>query len=178
MALSESLARPRRMYLTDLRTAETFEAQFNPTELEESIDVAYSELGVPGLPHAPLQYSGTSNKKFEFELFVSTHGALERGLGEDFRRFLESLCYPAAVADTVLTGAPPRVLFVWPRLVSLTCVIRTLKFRHQRFAIDGGTTRYVASVSVSEIRDARLTSDDVRRVGTIRSAAAGESSSD
>jgi hypothetical protein len=175
MAITESFVLPQRMYFVDLRTAETMEALFNPSELEESLEVLYNELGVPGLSHSPLQYSGTGNHKFGFELYAVGDGATQRAQIEDFRRFLLSLCYPAAAADSVLTGAPPRVLFVWPELVSLQARILGVTFKHQRFALDGGTTRYVATLKVSEIRDARLTSEDVRRLGTMRSGSAGES---
>lgn len=176
MAVTESFVLPQRMYFVDLRTAETMEALFNPSELEEALDVLYNELGIPGLSHSPLQYSGTSNHKFSFDLYAVGDGATGRAQIEDFRKFLLSLCYPAAAADSVLTGAPPRVLFVWPELVSLQARILSVGFKHQRFALDGGTTRFVASLKLSEVRDTRLTSEDVRRLGTVRTGSAGESS--
>ena len=88
---------------------------------------------------------------------------------DDWRRFLLSLCYPSGAAGSIVDGGPPRVLFVWPELFSMTVVVSGLKIRHTRFARTGGTTRYFATLTVEEIRDVRITSEDVRRQGTRRS---------
>ena len=46
------------------------------------------------------------------------------------RRFLQSLCYPRRGAEDVVGGGPPRALFVWPGVISLTCVLTALSFKY------------------------------------------------
>jgi len=170
VTIARSTATPARLHLVDLRTGEDLEVQFNPEQLELVVGPVWKRLEVPGLPHQPQQYVGTTNAAFTLDLYCMGHTTQFRQSIEDFERFLLSLCYPSEGADSVANGAPPRVLVVWPRFLSMTCIVGgPVNFRHQRWALDGGVTRYMASVPLEEIRDVRLTSEDVRRVGLRRS---------
>ncbi len=163
------LATPMVMYLSDLKTLETMQAQFNPAEFTESVKVVWARLSPPGLSHERLHYDHTENYKASFELtydaLVQT-GDVDDNL--DARKFLMSLCYARRGARTVSDGAPPRVLFVWPEMVSITAVITDLKFKNTRFNRVGSATFFKVDVSLEEIRDERLFSEDVRRNGTQR----------
>lgn len=171
MTISQATATPQRLHLVDLRTGEDLEVQFNPEELEVSFGPIWKRLEIPGLPHQPLQYVGGTNTGFTLNLYCVAHTTQWRQSIEDFERFLLSLCLPSEQADSVSSGAPPRVLVIWPRFLSLTCVVSDkISFKHTRWALDGGVTRYTATVPFEEIRDARLTSEDVRRVGFRRSS--------
>ena len=66
------------------------------------------------------------------------------------------------------------MLFIWPRFISLTCVITALSFKYSRFRLDGTPVQFTAKVAFEEIRDVRLYSEDVLRDGTQRSGAAQE----
>lgn len=173
MSMAELAATPARMHLVDLSTGEDLEVFFNPEQLEEELQVAYARLTVPGLSHQPLQYTNTGNQGVTLDLYARGNTPGERVLIEDFRRFLQSLCYPRGNAGTIDDGAPPRVLFVWPLVWTWTCKVTSLRITSTQFSQDGRISRYVASVTLEEIRDVRLTSDDVRRHGTRRSASGG-----
>jgi len=165
---SSYLAIPARMHLSDLKTLETMNAQFNPAEFDEIVKVRWARLPSPGLSHERLHYDQTENHKITFELIFD---AMEGGTVEgnlDARNFLLSLCYAKAGARTVSDGEPTRVLFVWPGMVSLTAVIGEVKIKHTRFNKEGRSTFFKADISLEEIRDERLTSEEVRQTGTQR----------
>lgn len=159
---------PIRMSIANLRTGETQDVLANPNEIEVAIDVGWNELEVPGMSHTPLQFKNVSNASIPLEFYCSEfmHG---RDTLDDHSRFLQSLCYPDYDANSVLEGAPPRVLLVWPNVLSMTVVFRSLSIRFTHFSVeDGHPIRFTASAKVSEIRDVRLSSADVRAQGLRR----------
>jgi hypothetical protein len=175
---------PARMSIMNVNTAVSIEAQFNPTELDEDLGVDWNRLAVLGLSHKPMQYLQTDNEKFSFELAfrgsakpsgnfpVAASGNPDVAYA---RRFLKSLCYSSRNSPaTIVGGAPPRVLFVWPSstvvgFISLTCVITHLHFHHTLFAKAGDPSHFGCKVDIEEIRDFRLYSEDVLSMGTARS---------
>jgi hypothetical protein len=162
--------RPSRMYMADIDTQETLEMQFNPAELEEVLEPVWAKLEVPGLSHERLQYSHTRNHTMSFELIFDAMigGPTTTDQNMDARKFLLSLCYAKKGAQNVNDGQATRVLFVWPTFVSLTAKIGTIKISHTRFNLNGTPTFFKARVSIEEIRDTRLYSEDVRESGTLR----------
>lgn len=180
--------KPQRVSLTNLATGEGWVAMFNPTSFSESVGVNYNRQNVPGLSHQPLQYGSTDNYKFELALFYRgastdlvnpfTQAAVKdkrpKGLSDilEMRKFLQALCYPVQ-ATTVGGGGPPRVLVVWPSILTLVCVVTSLKFTNSRFNIEGTPVEYVADVSFEEIRDDRITMDEVRNLGAERNVEEG-----
>jgi len=172
MGLEVAGRRPARMAIVNVATGESVEAQFNPTELEEALEVTWARQTVPGLSHQPLQYVHTGNARFTLELHFEVQDpttSLEQL--HRARRFLQSLCYPRRGAEDVASGGPPRALFVWPGVISLTCVVTGLSFRYSRFNLDGVPVQFTAKVALEEIRDVRLTADEVLADGTRRSGA-------
>lgn len=161
---------PAKMSIVNLVTSEQMDAQFNPTEFEETVGAQFARLNVQGLSHQVTQFSYTENVKITFTLFfISVDGgpftqkAIERS-----RRFLMSLCYPRKTAGTVRSGGAPRALFVWPNLVSLTCFVTNVKFSYRRFNFRGKLVDYSAQIALEEVRDALITSEEVFQVGTER----------
>ncbi len=173
---------PARMTLMNVSTGQTIEAQFNPTELDEDLTVNWNKLAVLGLSHMPQQYQQTDNHGFSFELAFRAWDDTGKNRLDDIqlaRRFLLSLCYSSRNSPaTVVGGAPPRVLFIWPGLVSMTCVIKKLHGHHTLFNTNGDPVHYSVKVDLEEIRDFRLYSEDVLAMGTQRSGqvAPGQSS--
>jgi hypothetical protein len=165
----------RKVSIANLRTGETLDAQYNPTDFEEKISVNWQRLAVPGMSHKVLQYQGTENHGFSFDFYSRGFTNAEAMALRDWRNFLASLCYPSEGASSIRDGAPPRVLVVWPTLLSMTCVIGSVVFRNQSFGADLRLTRMVASVDFEEIRDVRLTSEEVRLRGSRRASAGGDS---
>jgi len=158
------------MSLANVATGEVLEAQFNPTTLEDTLSVDYTRLTVPGLSHKVLQYVGTGNVGVPVELYCNANTEDTARAILSFRNFIDSLCYASASAQDIRGGAPPRVLFVWPNLASLTCVILKRQFTYENFAPDGSLLRYKAQVELEEIRDFRLTSEEVRERGLLRAS--------
>lgn len=152
--------RPPKLTITNLASGVTVEAQFNPEQFEESVSANYKRQGVTGLSHEVLQFSHSTNHQTSLDLaFVANSPAdLERMTAA--RRFFLSLAYPRRGED-VLGGAPPRVLVVWPRMLSLTCVMSTVRIAHNSFNRLGYSVRFVATVQLEEIRDFRITSEEV-----------------
>lgn len=171
------------MSLTNLSTGELMVAQYNPQELEETLSVNWNELSVLGMSHKPLQYQNTGNHAFKFKLEFSAINAMGQKVApsiavENFngqtyvlnaRNYLLSLCYPSRGANTIIGGGPPRVLFYWPQSVAIDAVIGELSLHHKSFNHRLGTSRLEVDVSLREIRDVRLVSEDVREYGTSRS---------
>lgn len=172
MTIEATAAAPVRMTITNLRTGETQTVMANPRELELAFDVGWNDLEVPGQSHTPLQFKNVGNVGFPLELYCSEF-MNDRITLDDHSRFLQSLCYPDYDASNVLEGAPPRVLIVWPNVMSLTVIFRSFSIRYTHFALDDGRPiRFTASVKVSEIRDMRLSAADVRAQGFRRGASA------
>ncbi len=173
MGLELAGQRPARMSIANVSTGESVDAQFNPADFEEALEVNWARQTVPGLSHQPLQFVNTGNAKFtlelNFEVQDPTTDLEQIHLG---RRFLQSLCYPRRGAEDVIGGGPPRALFVWPGVISLTCVLTALSFKYGRFNLDGMPVQFTAKVTLEEIRDVRLLSEDVLADGSQRSGAA------
>jgi hypothetical protein len=161
------------MSIANVATGDSVEAQFNPTEFEEALEVNWARQTVPGLSHQPLQFVNTGNAKFTLELnFEALDPTTDLEQIHFARRFLQSLCYPRRGAEDVAGGGPPRALFVWPNVVSLTCVVTGLSFKYSRFNLDGTPVQFTTKVTLEEVRDVRLLSEDVLADGTRRSGAA------
>jgi hypothetical protein len=166
----ETYYRPPRMSLTNITSGETLEAQANPVTLTESVTANWQDETVPGLSHQPSQFSHTSNFAVSFELHYMVSSINAMADAERARRFLLSLAYPIGMADEVGSAGPPRVLLVWPHMLSLTCTVRSVQIAHQRFNRRAQSVEFRAQLQVAEIRDRRLTSeqaydDDELRLG-------------
>lgn len=168
---------PPSVVFVNLRTGEEREMPFMPTEFTEQIAVAFVRKTVLGMSHEPAQYSNTGNYtlqglEFFFRGTPAYDGDDAMEAFQESRKFLMSLCYPSETSASITGGGPPRVLFVWPKMISLTCHLEQLQIKHEKFNIEGVTMLGRATVNLMEIRDVRLTSEDVRAHGTIRPSVA------
>jgi hypothetical protein len=166
---------PPKMALVDLTTLERLDAQFNPTEFTETIGAAWASIVIPGLSHVVRQFDHTESLVYDMTLFFhSVNGGEEaQAVIDTARRFLLSKVYPRPIAGLVKRGGAPRLLFVWPGQVSITCGLMKLKFQHQRFNTQNlKTIAYTATITLEEVRDELLTSDTVARLGTLRTMGA------
>lgn len=173
MSLRVAAVPPIRVMLCNLRTGEMVEVLLNPTELREQVQVHYGRLQVPGLSHQVLQFTATGNTTLPVAFYLDKLFARAVSIDEDpdildFKRFLQALTVPVGPADDVAGGGPPRALFLWPGLASMTCVVTSLEFRYQQFDVFGQVLVYEAKVTFEEIRDARITSSEVRAAGSER----------
>jgi hypothetical protein len=148
--------RPPRCTLVNLVTQERFECLLNPETLTEKIGVQYRRHVVPGLGHHPLQYESTGNRlvpSVEFALdrrFAGTEPSQQNILV--FRTFLLALTRPSRME---VASAPPRVLVVWPTVVTLEGVLSDVEFRYQAIAHDGTVLAYSATCTFEEVLELR-----------------------
>jgi hypothetical protein len=170
---------PAKMSITNLYTNLSQDAQFNPVEFTEALRVNYTKLGLLGRSYRPLQYQNTDNHgiKFELGLRVFKRGENQKLRIYQFRNFLLSLCYPRRGAADVVGGAPPRVLLVWPQMVSLTCRIMSVEGTHSFFGSSGGSNYPRYKVEIENVSDAQIYMEDLLENGTQRSGAAPTSTS-
>lgn len=166
MTIAAAVARPSRCHLANVATGESIECLFNPTQLVEKLQVNWNRLTVPGLSHEPLQFRNTSNRQLSnVEFYLDRVFAAEQP-GDvnirEFRAFLRALTVPPAATEGVTATAPPRVLFVWPGVLTLESVLASVEFHYKQFANDGSVLVYTAVVGFEEILDARVTSEELR----------------
>lgn len=158
------------MTLVNMVTGDARTAQFNPAEFTESINVNYAKLQVPGLSHTRKHYINTDDVKFDLELFYHClDGSGPEGLNailED-RKFLYALTHPWR-SDSIKRGGAPRVLFIWPTFISLSCVITSLSFTYTMFNKQGRPVAYKAKIGLEEIRDVFVSMEDILTLGTQR----------
>lgn len=166
---------PLRGSLVNLSTGELQTFPLNPTVLEERIQSIYQEVEILGMSHTPLQFKITGATQIPVEFYVSriqrakrTGQAVEDTVILDFKRYLQALTVPVRGAADVIGGAPPRVLFIWPFVITMTCVVRNIVFAYRRFDSLGDPLVYTARVDFTEARDLRITSEQVREVGSVR----------
>ncbi len=155
---------------------QTFQAQYNPTELQGGLGVNYARLSPRGLGHQVLQYSSTDNLSYTVNLFFNASDPEEGdnntskqvGRNLEARKFLHSLCYPRRAGNLRSGIGPPRALFVWPGIISMTMVVTALSETLQRFSKTMVPIEFIVAITLEEIRDARILSDEVRATGTER----------
>jgi hypothetical protein len=167
MTLGKSITRAPRCSLVNVWTGESIECLLNPTELVEKLQITWNRLVVPGLSHQVLQFQSTGNRQLSgVEFYLDRFFAAEQpGAPEilEFRKFLMALTVPSEALENVASAAPPRVLIVWPRVLTIECVLTAVDFQYRQFAGDGRVLVYTANVSFEEILDVRVTSEGRRR---------------
>ena len=166
MSLDAALARAPRCLLVNVTSGESLECLFTPTQVTEQLQVNWNRLAVPGLSHPVLQFQSTANRQLSgVEFYLDRFFAAEQP-GDvnilDFRAFLRALTVPPEGTEGVAATAPPRVLFIWPSVVTVECVVASVEFQYKQLAVDGMVLVYTASVSFEEILDTRVTSEELR----------------
>lgn len=160
--------RPDRMTITDMRTGETMEFQYNPAEIEETLNAKYAKQEVVGGSYQPMQYVGTENLGISFELAFDPLSRKDAPDLMDQRAFLQSQMYSSSSKTTVANGDPPDSILVWPELYSLRTKILTYKGKGTRFNRKLKMNLYTVQLGLAEAPLSRITSEDVRLYGTIR----------
>ena len=190
MSFDGAIARPPRCVLVNVTSGESMECLFNPTQLSEKLQVNWNRLAVPGLSHQVLQFQSTANRQlsgveFYLDAFFaaeqpgdvnrtvqsprsgrSTVRSTERSEVNilEFRAFLRALTVPPEGTEDVAATAPPRVLFIWPEVVTSECVVASVEFTYKQLAVDNTILVYAANVTFEEILDTRVTSEELRQL--------------
>lgn len=80
----------------------------------------------------------------------------------EFRASLRALTMPPEGTEDVAATAPPRVLFISPKVVTIECVVASVEFTYKQLAVDNTILVYAANVTFEEILDARVNSEELR----------------
>ena len=140
-----------RCHLVNVATAQSMECLLNPKQWSEKVQVNWNRATIPGLSYQPLQYQSTSNRQItDLEFYLDKVHASEQPGDADilrFRRFLRELTIPRTYHTP---ACPPRVLFVWPGVLTLEGVITELSLSYQQFANDGSVVIYTANCTIEE----------------------------
>ena len=162
---------PPKMSLTNfVDPKDTIFPQFNPEEITAQFRAQWEKMVIPGLSHQRMNYISSSNVVFRFLLRYDATGrsAETRDEHEDNLRFIQAHFHPRLGGDSILGGEAPRILFIWPTLISLTAVIEEATFKFTRFNSALQLMAWNVSIGLSEIRDIRLTFEEVRATGMQR----------
>ena len=147
MSFDGAIARPPRCVLVNVTSGESMECLFNPTQLSEKLQVNWNRLAVPGLSHQVLQFQSTANRQLSgVEFYLDRYFAAEQP-GDvnilEFRAFLRALTVPPEGTEDVAATAPPRVLFIWPEVVTVECVVGALVAVETVILFAGAISRYL-----------------------------------
>lgn len=166
MGIELAMVRSPRCLLVNAVTGESIECLFNPTQLTEKVQVNWNRLAIPGLSHQVLQFQSTGNRQLSgVEFYLDRFFAAEQPGDVDileFRSFLRALTVPPEGTEDVASTAPPRVLVIWPEVLTVEAVVTDVEFQYRQVGVDGTVLVYVATVTFEEILDARVTSEELR----------------
>lgn len=152
MSIGNVTVPPPRLVIINLTTGDELTAWANPTQLTETRSAQWNRIAVPGLGYQPLQYGGTNNRQLaDVELMFDRRWQPDADLAAA-RRFLDALVAPAS-AD--VASAPPRLLLVWPKLLSLEVITESVELTHEYFASDGTPLAMRARLTFEAIAEPR-----------------------
>lgn len=163
-------AKPPSMTLVNLVTTASREVQYNPEQLEEAVGANYSKIAVVGLSHQRKHFIHTEENVYTFDLWNSCLDSGQngpdaiQGIRED-RRFLMALVHPWR-ADGIDRGGPPRVLFIWPQLVSMQCRVTKLNFKYTVFNTNGAPVAWTCKVTLEADHETFVSMEDILNEGT------------
>jgi hypothetical protein len=174
-AMGATSVRPPRAMLVNLDTQEEYEFLFNPQTLDEKLEAKYNRIEIQGLSHERLSYKNTSNNIIPIELYLSQLsqdviagvGGSRPYIATAQKKFLQSLVYPTDNQDYGFVG-PPKVLFVWPRMVRMIGRITRVSFMSRSFSPRTlAATQIVATLEFEEDVELRRSMEDVLRLGSL-----------
>lgn len=163
------------MTMVNMVNNQAMEAQFNPSEFSETLGANYARQTVVGLSHQVLQFVHTENLRFDIELYFQSAdgGEFQQQSNLAARKFIHAAVHPWR-ADSIRRGGAPRMLFIWPNLISLQCVVTSAKFSYIRFNRTLSPVVLTVKLTLEEIRDAHVTMEDILAQGTFRTPAGFE----
>lgn len=156
-----SPAEPPRIYIRNLRNNERVSAQFNPNEMDESVAPQFSRMQVQGLSHEVHHFTHTGPYEISMKLRFRAYSPEELEALQRARRQMMSWAYPRAVQSQRVGGGPPKLLVVWPGMLSLVCYMTGLKINHASFNSEAQSVLMEASVTFEECPDRLMTMDHI-----------------
>ena len=157
MAASSRTENPGAIVDTDTGTRVTFD--LNPESFEDSKETEFASVGIPGMSHPRLQYTGGGERTLSFSVF------LHYGATADVPaaiRLLQSWQY-AEYTNERLTKAPPRLLIIfgttWP---DEQWVLRSCGVTRQRFDKELNCIFAEVALEFTQYIDTSVDAKDVR----------------
>ena len=155
--------RPPRVTIRRLDNPDLIlEAQYNPSELEETIGAAYAKLVVPGLSHKVKQFTNTEDDvlKFKLDYVVDDGGPAAADRLIAARLFFKTSVRPRRNIGAVSSGGAPRLLFFWPNFMSMTSILVAASLKYTQFNSTGRPIRMSVDVTLEDVRDTIILADD------------------
>lgn len=157
------MARPQPLTVVNLVTGTELTSQYLPQRFDEAIGANWAALTPPGQGHNPLHFVATENLRVDLDLEFRAQTARELASIQRARRLLHSWHYPRNTGDELSGAGAPRLLFFWPGMLSIEAVSRSLKISHTQFGPDSDSVRFVATLSLEEMRTFRITTSEVEQ---------------
>jgi hypothetical protein len=143
------------------------EPLFNPTQVQEQVQARYQRHPALGLAWEPLHYVGSSNRTYQgVEFYVDRFFAQAQPSApdiRDFRAFLRAFMAPPEASAGTPSGAPPRLLFIWPDVAVMEAVVTDLEFQYKQFDTYGDVLVYTATCALEAVALRPVTSESLRQ---------------
>jgi len=149
-----------RVVLAELfDTSNAMEAMFNPEQLELSVEAGVGDLQPVGWSHGIQQYGHTKCVSFPLTFIYTLHGLRFRDPPlvskkafpfmslTDAVGWFSSFVYPRDYGV-----APSPMLVVWPRVLTMAVVVRSVSAKYTRFDRDLEPREVQITTQLSEIR--------------------------
>ncbi len=123
--------------IVDMSTNEIQYFQYNPETFSVNRAMNYAAITIPGLDRPIYQFVSGGEDIIDVKLFLSALGHEKGGQGIlDIYFWFKDRTYTKR-SDNILQVAPPKVLWVWPKIGSAKCIIDTCNIEWQAFFPDG-----------------------------------------
>lgn len=157
------------MSLTNVDTGKTVPVQFNPVDPVVTLEAFWNRLKVGGATFEELQFTNTGNTQVSFKLQYDgkSEGAPDL---DAVQAALLAFLYPPGLVSAVTGGAPSRILFAWPKWISIVSAAPKLTISPKRFDPSGAPDYLEVAVELHERRSSRLGSERVGALGLRRPA--------
>jgi hypothetical protein len=159
-------AEPERMWMGNYEflcsEGHRLEVMYNPNEFEQGVESEWARFSSAGSGYAHMHFHTTKNPTIEMELYYVANTIKERARAEWDRLLLYSWMYPRFSTDGFSIG-PPRLLVVWPGTFEMICYLVECRFKHLKFAMNGSTTRWTATIKLERAAEELKKLDGVKK---------------
>jgi len=127
---------------------------YNPDSLDLTVSCDIGRLGPVGWSHATQQYAKTDPIDFPMHLEFSAIRMRDKNSGSLFKddttgpiRWFMSHCYGEQPGKS-----PDPIIVIWPKTLTLLCIIRSMNVGMKRWDHRGVLTNYAIDLELSELR--------------------------
>ncbi|MDF2615504.1 MAG: hypothetical protein K0Q47_159 [Sedimentibacter sp.] len=123
--------------IVDYNTQEMKEFQYNPSSFSNNKSINFSAITIPGLNMPIYQFVSGGEEIIDIKLFLNAlnHPKGGAGIKSDYLWYKKRTV--AKRASNMLDVAPPKVLFVWPKIGTSKCIISSCNVEWTSFFKNG-----------------------------------------